>query len=100
VTHVLKSGGWREGAVQVALDLLYVSAGVLVLADFLQPDLRLGRIGSCMLLVAVGISTKQQINRKLSRAWEAGRRSEQRHAELEGKSEPQLAVVKDMVRPR
>lgn len=97
---MLKSGEWRESARQAGIDLLYVSAFVLVVVDLLEPTLRVGRLGSCMLLVAIGISTKRQIDRKLSRAWGAGKRAGQRQAELEATTEPQLSVVRDAVRPR
>lgn len=100
MTHVNKSGERRERAGQVALDMLFISAGVLVIADWIEPSLRVGRLGSCMLLVAGMIYTKRLIDRKLSKAWAAGERSGRRHAELEADAQPQLAVVRDMARPR
>lgn len=91
---------WRERVGQGALWFLYGSAGVLVIADFLDADLRVGRLGICMLMVASTIYMKQLINRKLSRAWDSGERSGRRHAAHEAATAPQLAVVRDAARPR
>lgn len=95
-----KSGEWRESARTLALDVLYVSATVLVITDWLVPHMRVGRLGLFLLLIALGVSMRQLIDQRLSRAWEAGKRSGKREAELEATAEPKLAVVKNLARRR
>lgn len=98
---MFNKNGWRERAKVVAIVALYLAAGVFVTADLLFHQPQLSRFG-LFLLSAAGIWTVVWcIDRRLGRAFDTGERSGRRHARLDTLAgEPQLAVVRDLARPR
>lgn len=87
---------WREVIYQELMILGFVSAGVLVVADWLAPETRVRGVGLLIGMVACTAWVVRTFRRLVVPTWKAGGRAEQRRAELEAAAAPSLAVVHEM----
>jgi hypothetical protein len=82
----------------VLIDLGLVSAGVLVVTDWIEPATRLRGLGLLIGMVTCTLMVVMKFNRLVGAVWDAGGRAERRRMELEAElEEPTLSVVRDTV---
>jgi hypothetical protein len=96
---VRKLREWREVIFRELLILGFISAGVLVLTDWVIPETRLRGVGLLLGMVSCTAFVVGNFRKLVVSTWDAGGRAERRRAELEAASQRRpLAVVRDGVR--
>lgn len=97
---VRKLREWREVIFQELLVLGFVSAGALVVVDWLAPETRLRGLGLLLGMFSCTALVVMRFGKLVVASWEAGGRAERRRAELEAATKPRpLAAVRE-VAPR